>query len=146
MAYINGRENLLTYINGKENIFGVQVTAGKIEQWETLFEGDVTAEQSDVYPGAVVNFSLFSSDEPQITEGGAYRLTVDDGVYTNLFIYDGGSWSAIGNKYLRYPSYEDDGGNACLIESYNVWGGSYTHHLYTRTEGTYHVKVERMVI
>lgn len=100
-------------------------------QWETLFDGEVTTTESGAYPGLYsASLGVRNTNLAKHT----YRVTIDNVAYTETSY---GSLS-VGNMYLLYPeNYEDTGQDFVL--------NGITIYFYTRTPGTYTLKLERLV-
>lgn len=114
------------------------------EQWETLFEGDVTTERNDSYSGAYCG-GLALTKAIGSNNQGNYRLTVD-GVTINKTLSSATTgYINIGNSYLRSESAEDSGEDflVCITSLFAVsWKEFY---FLSRNPGTYNIKIERMV-
>lgn len=119
--------------------------ARKGEQWEVLWEGDLTTEQN-----AAIENSSFAREVPMaavIEEGVTYRLTAngqstvfvaakdEEGLYYNNYL---------GNLWLL-QSWEEDSGYPYMFSSqYQVLPYAHTtNHFCAYEAGTYHVKIER---
>lgn len=115
----------------------------KAQKWETVFDEEVTTSVHIGTPGSA--FAAFFNAFI-ITEGTTFRLTVDGvpfvGVATPV---PGKVYTCVGNVYLiGGNNYEDIGYDFCLCD----WDYSESTppvRFYTRTPGTYKLKVERLV-
>lgn len=111
------------------------------EQWETLFDGMAETTASDNHESAyavIQKYIPFSSGEIctlKVTVDGETAVSENNPYYVG-----------IGNRFLYKGSaqYEDNGGNFYLhlpSVAGTLHGGKI--YLYTRTPGTYTVKIER---
>lgn len=119
------------------------------EQWESVFEGDVTTRE--ISTGVITsNIAIKYSETPVSTVPCKFRISVD-GVSTVFewavkenslgYVYE------IGNEWLerRVDSVQDTGYDYLYkIEKVYSWS-DYSHYFYSRNIGTYAVKLERMV-
>lgn len=107
---------------------------GEQEQWEVLFEG--TVETVEISNGYATNESPLGLS---FAVGETIRLTVNGASATFVAVEQNGIARdpCIGNQHLNGNAIitEDTGYDFCLTIKY----------LYTRSPGTYAVKVERVV-
>jgi hypothetical protein len=107
---------------------------------ETKFEGEATT--ADNGNGIYVSANLTSDNAGSFSSGNAYRVTID-GVSSVVDV--GGSVGSyyLGNPYLyKSSNYEDNGGFWCLRATYSFITKKDSYILYTRTPGTYLLKIE----
>lgn len=105
-----------------------------------LFNGEaITADNGN---GINVSVNLTSDNAGSFSSGNAYRVTID-GVSSVVDV--GGSVGSyyLGNPYLyKSSNYEDNGGFWCLRATYSFITKKDSYILYTRTPGTYLLKIE----
>lgn len=121
------------------------------KKWETLFEGEVTTELDG---RGTANIQLLNVDSGLTSKafsvGDTIRYTVDGVSYVstatevdvgvkNCYSY------CVGNQYLGYTDLADDGGEYMVDASNNIFGRHFLY-FYSRSAGTYNVKIERAVI
>lgn len=117
---------------------------------ELLFEGEVTTEDNGygTYYAEITYPNTFAG-------GDTIRFTINDTTeeHTVEKPRAEGEFSSgtkyIGNKYLCIDDFADDGGDWCLtgtMRNQSSSDGRYYGDLYTRTVGTYSLKVERIAI
>ena len=122
----------------------IRAMRGKKQQWEVLFEGDVTTKE-DVETGVIAseNLSEYDMDDLPFDSGDTVRITVDgettehtaSALFTTVYA---------GNPALILPGFAAD-------DSYNFAVGLESTvvaqwYFYSRTPGTYSVKIEKKVV
>lgn len=112
-------------------------------QWETTFDGEVTT--ATLTDGNVAVHMYNSGMKGGVNSGKTYRLTVDGAVYimtsTDTLIPYSSYW--LGNPHLFDAKAEDNGYDFALKGQFNV--NSMFTYFYTRTPGTYKLKIEKLV-
>lgn len=122
----------------------------KGEQWDTLFEGVAeTLEDFVTSANGYSTKSLFVKEDGfSFSAGDIIRLTVDGVVFRYMCVENDSISITAGNRWLFMDdnSISDDGGNY-LVWNFRMGNASYgyAYHLrfWSRTPGTYNVKIER---
>ena len=107
-----------------------------------LFDGECETKEGfsygDPFPGYGFNLAA------EFAVGDTLRITLDGKVHEYVAYEYGGYIAYAGNAFLRYSSntgVKDDGGDVLLcMEGYSHW--IRTAYIYTRTPGTYQLKIE----
>lgn len=112
-------------------------------QWETTFDGEVTT--ATLTNGNVAVHMYNSGMKGGVSSGKTYRLTVDGAVYimtsTDTLIPYSSYW--LGNPHLFDAEAEDNGYDFALRGHFDT--NSLLTYFYTRTPGTYSLKIEILV-
>lgn len=121
---------------------------------EVLFEGEVTTEDNGYgkYIKDITFVNTFTGgDTIRVTINGITKELVAEKPRAEGEFASGTKY--IGNKYLYSDDFTDDGGDWCLagtLRNLNKvdgrYNGAYWVTFYTRTAGTYSLKVERIAI
>ena len=115
------------------------------QQWETLFEGEVTTVESDTYNGSSGQIPTGSTERLFDGDNGI-RLTINGAseIYTAFWTSDWKTDATLGNNWLssgKNSSTQDNGEDYFVRTCLGAF--SLGHQLYTRNPGTYQVKIER---
>lgn len=127
-------------MTGKPYPFG----AGESQKWETLFDGEVTTVPYEAAPGGTtvdchrMKVSIESIDVTKV-----HKVTVGGYSLEGVPQSDGSTWHWFGNKSILYSNVENTGED--YLVSINTKSTSAPLQVYTRTPGTYKLKVERLV-
>lgn len=114
--------------------------------WKTLFDGEVTTDETYNYDGRYNGYLLWlwdnqlTSGENSLAVGDTVRVTINGVANTYIVQADGSDAVQGGNVWLSKAktstAYTDDGTDFCFRE----WRGGLRS--YVRNEGTYQVKFE----
>lgn len=115
---------------------------GKIQQWETIFDEQVTfVKDGAMFPKHYIHFGQGNN---VLALGDILRVTVDGVLYDLEMEEYTENCIGAGNKYL-YDAESDDNGLDFMIFAYFI--GMYEGEAISyRTEGTHSIKIERRLV
>lgn len=112
--------------------------------WETLKDSETTTVFKSDYPKAAAQSSIGTMALLDDV-GATYKITIDGVVHigqptklSNAMIY-------IGNPYLVDNETHEDTGEDFCVRTWATTGGIGLDWLYTRTPGTYKLKIEKQI-
>ena len=101
------------------------------EQWETLFDGEVTTESySEYYAGAFMTDTLINNDTIKVTFDGTEYMCEKTEAPGGISVY--GGYGLLGPDFSEYPFGFGSGSS----------GGSNYCEIYTETGGAHSIKIE----
>lgn len=141
MANIDKTAMLTGWLVGRK-VAGMMKPQEAQAQWETIFDGEATTVLGGVSSTAYSGVKIDNTDSRfGIYAGRTYRITFAGSVYVGIPVEYSTGIVGLGNAHLWHSEeYEDSGEDFCV----RTWA-DINIFFYTRTPGTYTLKIERQI-